>query len=279
VATNSRLGARPKRSLGQNFLVDKSFRDRIVSAARVERGGVVLEIGPGEGALTWGLLERVEKADGRLVLVELDDALAARLADELGGRPRATVLNRSILEVPLTSVTEAPERLSVVGNIPYNLTSPILFHLLAPPRPLEILVMVQREVADRILAEPGTRTYGALSVGVQAVATAERVMAVPAGAFRPAPKVSSAVVRIVPTVPPSLTPAEEGELRRFTRALFQWRRKQLGKILRDHPDLVLSSASAERVLAAGGARPEDRPETVGPDGFLAMARALGRLGD
>ena len=89
----------------------------------------------------------------------------------------------------------------MVGNIPYNLTSPILFHLLEPPRPLEILVMVQREVADRILAEPGTRTYGALSVGIRAVATVERVLTVPPGAFRPAPKVSSAVVRIVPKVP------------------------------------------------------------------------------
>jgi 16S rRNA (adenine1518-N6/adenine1519-N6)-dimethyltransferase len=271
--------APPKRSLGQNFLVDRSFRDRIVSEARVERGGVVLEIGPGEGALTWGLLERVEEADGRLVLVELDDALFARLAEELAERPRATVLHRSILDLPLSAVSEAPERLSVVGNIPYNLTSPILFHLLAPPRPLEILVMVQREVADRILAEPGTRTYGALSVGVRSVASAERVMTVPPGAFRPAPKVSSAVVRIVPTVPPSVTPAEEIDLRRFTRALFQWRRKQLGKILRDHPDLGLTSNLTDRLLAAGGARSEDRPETVSPEGFIAMARELAKRGD
>ena len=273
------MRSRPKRSLGQNFLVDRSFRDRIVSEVRIEKGGVVLEIGPGEGALTRGLLERVEGAEARLVLVELDDALAAHLAEDLAERPRVTVLHRSILDLPLGEVSDALGRLSVVGNIPYNLTSPILFHLLAPPRPLEILVMVQREVADRILAEPGSRTYGALSVGVRAVASAERVMNVPPGAFRPAPKVSSAVVRIVPTVPPDLTPAEEGELRSFTRALFQWRRKQLGKILRDHPELSLSQEVVDRVLVAGGARPEDRPETVGPAGFLAMARALPKGGD
>jgi 16S rRNA (adenine1518-N6/adenine1519-N6)-dimethyltransferase len=224
-------------------------------------------------------LERVEEAEARLVLVELDDALAARLTEELAGRPRATVLHRSILDLSLAELGGAPGRLSVVGNIPYNLTSPILFHLLAPPRPLEILVMVQREVADRILAEPGGRTYGALSVGVRAVASAERVLNVPPGAFRPTPKVSSAVLRIVPTVPPALTPAEEGELRNFTRALFQWRRKQLGKILRDHPELGLPHAAVDRVLAAGGARPEDRPETVGPEGFIAMARALPKGGD
>jgi 16S rRNA (adenine1518-N6/adenine1519-N6)-dimethyltransferase len=270
--------SRPKRSLGQNFLVDRSFRERIVSAARVDPGGVVLEIGPGEGALTRGLLERVESAAGRLVLVELDDTLAAHLTADLAAHPRATVLNRSILDVPLADVDDVPERVSVVGNIPYNLTSPILFHLLARPRPLEILVMVQREVADRILAGPGSRTYGALSVGIRAVATAERVMTVPPGAFRPVPKVSSAVVRIVPLVPPPLSPEEEDRLRRLTRALFQWRRKQLAKILRDHPDLVFTADTADRVLAAAGARPEDRPETVSPDGFIAVARVLAKEG-
>jgi 16S rRNA (adenine1518-N6/adenine1519-N6)-dimethyltransferase len=270
---------RTKRSLGQNFLVDRSFRDRIVSEVRVERGGVVLEIGPGEGALTRGLLTRVEEAGGRLLLVELDDALAEHLAAELAGRPRATVIHRSILDLPLTELVDDPSRLSVVGNIPYNLTSPILFHLLEPPRPLEILIMVQREVADRILADPGSRTYGALSVGVRAVATVERVLTLPPGAFRPAPKVSSAVVRIVPVVPAAMTPTEEHELRDFARALFQWRRKQLGKILRDHPDLSLSPQAVDRVLAAGGARPEDRPETVGPEGFVAMARAVDVEGD
>ena len=270
------MRSRPKRSLGQNFLVDRSFRESIVSEVRVDPGGVVLEVGPGEGALTRGLLERVEQVGGRLVLVELDDALAARLTADLADRPSVTVVHRSILDVPLAEVSDDPERVSVVGNIPYNLTSPILFHLLARPRPLEILVMVQREVADRILADPGGRTYGALTVGIRAVATAERVMTVPPGAFRPAPKVSSAVVRIVPRVPAPLTHSEEGALRPLTRALFQWRRKQLAKILRDHPDLGFTADTVDLVLAAAGARPEDRPETVGPERFIAMARVLAK---
>jgi 16S rRNA A1518/A1519 N6-dimethyltransferase RsmA/KsgA/DIM1 with predicted DNA glycosylase/AP lyase activity len=187
--------------------------------------------------------------------------------------------------------------LKIVGNIPYNVTTPILFHLLSRPRPAEILLMVQREVADRILAQPGGGEYGALTVGVRAVATAERVLQVPAGAFRPRPKVDSSVVRIVPRVPQDTTPGEEIALRRLTRAVFQWRRKQLGKILREHPDLAddrlragggTGSASesdagtrpegsaslADRLLAAAGAEPSARPEEVSPDGFVRMARVL-----
>lgn len=263
---------RPKRSLGQNFLVDPNIRARIVAEARVDPGQTVLEIGPGRGALTEGLLRRVEEAEGRLVLVELDEELAATLVERFGGRPSVDVIRGNILLLPLAELASDPGALSVVGNIPYNLTSPILFHLLTPPRPLEILVMVQREVADRILARPGTRTYGALSVGVRTVASVERVTSVAPGAFRPRPRVDSTVLRLVPLTPPPLEPGEEDGLRTLTRALFQWRRKQLGKTLRDHPDLRFSGEEVDRILAAAGAAPSDRPETVSPDGFVAMAR-------
>ncbi len=266
----SREHARPRRELGQNFLVDPGTRLRIVEAAGIDPGDTVLEIGPGRGALTRGLAERA----GTLHLVELDRALAAGLEEEFADNSHVHVLQADILEVDLTSLVADPSALKVVGNIPYNVTTPILFHLLEPPRPAEILLMVQKEVAERIVSEPGSRSYGALSVGVQAVASVERVLQVSPGAFRPRPNVDSTVIRIRPHVPPPLSPEQEGALRRLTRSLFQWRRKQLRRILRDHPELQCSPAELEALLAAAGARPTDRPETVGPEGFRAMAELL-----
>jgi len=263
-----------RRSMGQNFLVDGNLRRRIVEEARVGKGETVLEIGPGRGALTQGLAGEVEVQGGRLILVELDRALARRLSRQFQGRPDVTVIQGDILELDLAEVTGEPSRLKVVGNIPYNVTTPILFHLLERPRPAEILLMVQREVAERIAADPGSGEYGALSVGVRAVASVERVLRAPPEVFRPRPRVHSEVIRLRPLVPPPLSPDEEVALRRLTRALFQWRRKQLRKILKDHPDLGLGPEALADLLAAAGARPTDRPETVSPEGFVAMARLL-----
>ena len=263
----------PKRSLGQCFLVDRGVVARIVEAVRVGPGDTVLEIGPGRGALTGGLARVVRAGGERLVLVELDDHLARWLERRFGGEPEIEVIHGDILDVEPGALA-APHSLKVVGNIPYNLTSPILFHLLSPPRPAEILLMVQREVAARILAAPGTRAYGALTVGVRSVAEAERVLGVSSGAFRPRPKVDSSVIRIRPLDPSPLLPVEERRLRELTRALFQWRRKQLGKIMRDHPELRFTASWASELLRAAGARATDRPEAVSPEGFRAMARRL-----
>lgn len=260
----------PRRSLGQNFLVDPNLRRRIVEEIAPRPDETILEIGPGRGALTEGLAREA----GRLILVELDRALAQRLEERYGDSERVMVLQRDILDLSLADLVEDPSDLRVVGNIPYNVTTPILFHLLARPRPREIVLMVQKEVAERIDAEPGTGEYGALSVGVRAVASVERLLRVSPGAFRPRPRVDSTVIRIRPFSPPPLTAPEEEALRTLTRALFQWRRKQLQKILRDHPDLRLGAADVESLLAAAGARPEDRPGTVGPPELAEMARAL-----
>jgi len=261
---------RPKRSLGQNFLVDRGIQARIVEAVPVVPGGTVLEIGPGKGALTEGLVG----LGVPLVLVELDETLATGHRERWASHPHVTVLQRDILDVALEDVTADPERVTVVGNIPYNITTPILFHLLVRPRPAEILLMVQKEVADRMLAEPGTGGYGALSVGVRTVARVERVLSVPSGAFRPRPRVDSSVVRITPVRPEPLSPGEEERLRVLTRAVFQWRRKQLGKSLRDHPDLGMSREEADALLGGVGIEPRTRPEELDPDTFVALSRAL-----
>jgi 16S rRNA (adenine1518-N6/adenine1519-N6)-dimethyltransferase len=261
---------RAKRSLGQNFLVDPNLQRKIVEALAVGPDDEVLEIGPGRGALTTHLVGKPR----RLVLVELDDRLAEQLTERWGERPDVEIVHDDALEVDLASLTSRPGALKVVGNIPYNITSPLLFKLLERPRPAEILVMVQREVAERLLAQPGTSEYGALAVGVRSVADVERVLQVPRGAFRPAPRVDSTVVRIVPHAPPRLSEADEVALRTLVRACFQWRRKQLQKILREHPDLALERERVEALAAATGFDLSDRPERLSPDQLLTLARAV-----
>jgi 16S rRNA (adenine1518-N6/adenine1519-N6)-dimethyltransferase len=161
----------------------------------------------------------------------------------------------------------------VIGNIPYNITTPILFGLLERrPRPREIVLMVQKEVADRILADPGNKTYGALAVGVRAVADAERVMNVGRKSFRPVPDVESSVIRIVPHDPPRVTQQDERSLRHLTRTAFGQRRKQFQRILRD-----AYGFSVEQVTALGadvGMDLQSRPESFAPERFVDLARAL-----
>ena len=260
---------RAKRSLGQNFLIDPNVQRKIVSALDPGPDDEVLEIGPGVGALTRHLAGRVR----RLVLVELDNDLAARLKAEFVGEPSVEVINEDVLDVPLERVTADPGALKVIGNIPYNITTPILFGLLERrPRPREIVLMVQREVADRILSPEGGKTYGALAVGVRALAEASRVMNVSREAFRPVPDVMSSVVKIVPFDPPRLSEEDERALRDLTRAAFQQRRKQFQRILRDAYDL-----SPEEVTALGASVGMDlqaRPETFAPQKFIDLARAL-----
>ncbi len=171
--------------------------------------------------------------------------------------------------------------MKVVGNIPYNITSPILFRLLDwRPAPERIVVMVQKEVADRLRAEPGTKAYGALTVGVRAAAEVEKLFDVGRQAFRPVPNVDSAVVRIrpYPAADRPAVPRSGDALRALTRAAFGMRRKQLQKILRTAPGYGLESERAEAVLRDVGVRPAARPEVVEPETFVALAGELEKLG-
>lgn len=260
---------RAKKSLGQNFLIDPNLQRKIVDAIHPGPDDEVLEIGPGPGALTRHLAPRVR----RLVLVELDDELARRLREEFAATPHVRVVHADILSVDLDDVSEDPGRLKVIGNIPYNITTPILFSLLERrPRPSQIVLMVQREVADRILAPPGSKTYGALAVGVQSLATVERVVNVGRHAFRPAPDVESAVVRISPFSPPPLAADTEHALRNLTRAAFGQRRKQFQRILRDAYGLSPDDVAA--VEERTGFDLRRRPETFSPEDFIRLAIEL-----
>ena len=263
---------RPKRSLGQNFLVDPNLQRKIVGAVGAGEDEPVLEIGPGSGALTRHLAGR----GVRLTTVELDDELAAELASRYDGNPLVEVVHGDVLGLELPALVDDWPRTTVVGNIPYNITTPIIFRLLRLPYPRDIVLTVQAEVARRILAGPGTRTYGALSVGVRLHARPSRVCRVPRSAFRPVPRVDSVALRITPRSPPRLTPAAAVRVRILTRAAFSWRRKQLGTILTRHADLRCRRDSVEQLLAECSLTPALRPEQMAPEDFIALAAALPR---
>lgn len=266
---DSRAPHRAKRSLGQNFLIDPNLQRRIVDAIDPGPDDVVLEIGPGRGALTRHLVDRA----GTLVLAELDRQLAARLREEYADRPGVRVIEGDVLDLPLEEVTADVAELKVIGNIPYNITTPIVFSLLERAvRPGVIVLMVQREVAERMAAPPGGKAYGALAVGVQSVAEVERVLNVGRQAFRPVPDVESAVVRIVPHRPPRLHADEEAALRELTRRAFGQRRKQFQRILRDA--YALDVGGIEALEGRLGLDLSRRPETLSPAEFIALSRAL-----
>jgi len=252
-----------KRRLGQHFLSDRGILERIADALGATAGDTVLEIGPGPGGLTEALAGRA----GRLVAIEKDADLIPALRERV---PSAAIVEADALDADWHAI--AGPRFLVAGNIPYNITSPLIDKALTPPRPRRIVFLVQKEVADRVGAAPGSGAYGALSVGVQAVALAERLFTVPAGAFHPRPKVDSAVLRLTPLAEPVVTDAEVGPFRRLVVGLFGFRRKQMVRGLRE-----LTGWEAGRVEEAlGRAEIESRvrPETVSPARFAALLRAL-----
>lgn len=261
---------RAKKSLGQNFLIDGNLQRKIVAAVDTGPTTEVLEIGPGKGALTRHLVGTCD----RLVLVELDDQLSADLEREFEDRSDVAVVHADFLATDLADLSRDPPNLRVVGNIPYNVTAPIVFKLLEPPRPAEIVLMVQREVANRMSAQPGTSEYGALTIGVQSVAQVQSLFKVPRTAFRPVPRVDSTVIRIRPFAPAPMPASEEEELRTLTRVAFGWRRKQFQKILRDHPQYRVDPGDLVRIESEFGYSLTRRPETFSPPEFHRLSKLL-----
>lgn len=261
----------PRKRFGQHFLTDPRILARIADAARISDGDTVIEIGPGRGALTAPLAARIGPS-GTLVACELDRDLAAALREAYAGDPRVSVVEGDYLEADLTTWRAKPHLLA--GNIPYNITTPIVFHALERPRAERMVFLVQREVAERLGAAPGSDDYGALSINVQAVASVEIVFRVPAGAFSPPPKVESAVVRITPRADPIVTPAEEVPYRELVQGLFSFRRKQVVRALREWGGF--DAATAEGIVERAGITPTARPEVLSPDDFVKLLRALPR---
>ncbi len=253
--------SRPKKRFGQHFLTDPRLLGRIAGALEAPPGTAVLEIGPGRGALTGALLA----AGFRVTAIEKD----ADLWDDLRARfPELTLVEGDALDVDWHAA--APGAL-VIGNIPYNVTSPLVDKALQPPRPARIVYLVQKEVALRLAAAPGSDDYGALTVGVQAVARVERLFTVAAGAFTPPPKVDSAVVRLTPLAEPLVRDDEVGPFRQLVVGLFGFRRKTLLRGLRELTGWGADQASA--ALASAGVDGTVRPETLPPGAFVGLLRA------
>lgn len=259
---------RSKRALGQNFLVDPNIQRKIVRELDPRPADVVLEVGPGHGELSQYLVGRCR----RLILVEKDRNLARGLRARWGDRPDVDVVEGDALRIGLSEFVRDAAAVRVVSNVPYNITSPLVFTFLElDPAAGRIVLTVQREVAERIVAPPGIKAYGALSVGVQAIAVASLPFRVGRQAFRPVPAVDSAVVRLEPR--PDAADVDRAALRTLTRACFNRRRKQLQKTLRTAPELSFEG-DVEAVLGRLSIDPAVRPEMLDPPTFVRLAAAL-----
>lgn len=289
----SALGIRPKKGLGQNFLVDPAHRARIVAAAELTRDDTVLEVGPGPGVLT----DLIAEQAGRVVAVELDDRLIPFLRQRFAGQPSVSIVHADILKVDVGALISesrgettrpANQRMAngewqmaqhairttpykVIANLPYYITSAVIRHLLeSTPPPERLVLTVQREVAERMVAAPPEMSL--LALGVQFYCTGQIVGRISAGAFFPAPKVDSAVVRLdrrAETAAPGVT-AEA--FFRVARAGFSQPRKQLRNSLA--AGLGVTPAQAERWLVASGVGPQRRAETLTLNEWAALALVM-----
>jgi 16S rRNA (adenine1518-N6/adenine1519-N6)-dimethyltransferase len=250
---------RAKRRLGQHFLTDPRILARIADALEARPSDTILEIGPGPGGLTGALLERA----GRVIAVEKDGELVEPLRTRY---PALEVVHGDALELDWHALTGGP--FLAAGNIPYNITSPLLDKALTPPPPRRIVFLVQKEVAERVTAQPGSAEYGALTVGVQTAATAERLFTVPAGAFQPRPKVDSSVLRLHPRNEPLVSADERDSFRSMVVGLFGFRRKQMSRAIRELTGW--ESGRAGTVLREAAIPESVRPEVLTPADFVRL---------
>ncbi len=269
-ATLRAAGLRARHSLSQNFLADPDVLDAILAEADPGPGRGVLEIGPGLGLLTGALLA----SGAEVTAVELDRGLAAFLRGRFEGVDTLRLVEGDALDQDLVHLVPPPY--DVVANLPYHITSPILHALLgAEPRPARLVLMVQREVAERIAAPPGKMSY--LSVFVQYHARVRIAVRVPAAAFEPEPAVESAVIVVEPYESDDrLEPAAEEELWRLVMAGFRERRKMLHNVL--SRQLPVDGGRVAAALAAADIDPDRRPQTLAVGEWLALREALGPIG-
>lgn len=260
--------APPRKRFGQHFL-EPAWVTKLVASLDAKPDETFIEIGPGRGALTVPLAAKV----GTLIAVEIDRDLAAALPSRL---PDIRVVQGDFLDVDLPALLrDDPKPVRVVGNLPYNVASPILFKLLHEADDGRLLrdatLMLQKEVADRLVATPGSDGYGALAIQVALLADAERVLSLPPGAFRPPPKVKSAVVRLR-FRPPAADVGNRATFEKLVRGLFLQRRKTLGNALKPVADSAHRSAT--ELIDQAGVDATLRPEALTLDDFARLARAM-----
>jgi len=263
----------PRQRLGQHFLSDPGILRKIADALDPAPDDVVLEIGAGKGSLTVVVAPRVRTVIG----IEADRRLAeqCRLRIAECGMTNVQIVEGDALRADWPALVNAHSAFRIpqwklIGNIPYNITTPLIEKALTPLYPERIVFLMQAEVAERLAARPGSKPYGGLSVGVQAQARVERLFAVRAGAFQPPPRVDSAVVRLTPLAEPLIPPGDVRAFRRFVTACFSRRRKQLRNVVAGA--LARPTAVVAAGLASLGLDPAARPETLAPADFVRLLR-------
>lgn len=264
-----------KKSLGQNFLIDPNILTKIVDFAGLTENSAAIEIGPGIGALTEQLAKRADK----VLAFEIDQRLIPILKDTLAPYPNVEVINQDVLEADVNGVISDKflpnQDIMVVANLPYYVTTPILMKLLMDNLPIRgIVVMIQKEVADRLSAKPGTKEYGSLSVAIQYYATAEVVMKVPKTVFIPQPNVDSAVIRITKLNKPPVEVKDEEHFFNVVRASFGQRRKTLLNNLSNNLDTGMNREELELLLNNIDIDPRRRGETLSIEEFAKLSNAL-----
>lgn len=256
------MSPRARKRFGQHFLHDAGVIERIVSAIDPAPGDALIEIGPGRGALTAGLLERTE----RLRAIEIDRDLAELLRRRFP-TPSLELIEADVLDVDFTALRGDGAPLRVVGNLPYNISTPLVFHLLEHRASIrDMHFMLQREVVERMAATPGSRIYGRLTVMLAPWMDVQPLFAVAPGSFRPVPRVESLVVRLVPLAEPRFDIGPPQRFERLVRAAFSQRRKTLRNALKS----LVDPAVFERL----GIDPGARPERLDPARFADLARAI-----
>lgn len=270
-----RYGFSFKKSLGQNFLIDQNILDKIVSAAGLDEQSGALEIGPGIGALT----ERLAAAAGKVTAVEIDRRLIPILQDVLSPYPNVTIRNDDVLKVDLHQVFaedfSGVDKVSVVANLPYYVTTPILMKLLEEKLPLRnIVVMIQKEVAERMAASPGGKEYGSLSIAVQYYSEPELVCTVPHTVFIPQPNVESAVIRLKVRENPPVQVMNEKFFFEVVQASFTQRRKTIANNLKARFFSGEGRERLEALLAEAGIDPARRGETLSLQEYAKLSDVL-----
>ena len=264
-----------QKKFGQNFLIDTTVLDRIISSAEITKEDCVLEIGPGIGTMTQYLAERA----GSVVAVEIDKALIPILEETLQDYDNVTVINDDILKVDINRLVEEKNGgrpIKVVANLPYYITTPIIMGLFESRVPLKsITIMVQKEVADRMQVGPGTKEYGALSLAVQYYAKPEIVAIVPPNCFMPRPNVGSAVIRLTRHKEVPVQVNDEKLMFKIIRASFNQRRKTLANGLNNAPDIHLSKEVIQESIEELGVPVTIRGEALTLQQFAQLSNIIG----
>jgi len=256
-------GHRARKRFGQNFLHDAHVIGRIVKAATPQPGQNLIEIGPGQGAITAPLLA----AAGQLTVIEIDRDLAALLRERFAGNAGFRLIEQDVLTVDFAALASAAASLRIIGNLPYNISTPLLFHLLQYRNVIsDMLFMLQLEVVNRMAAGPGDPDYGRLSVMLQYHCRVEKLFTVPPGAFTPQPKVESAIVRLVPWRPLPHPVRNEALFETVVRHAFNQRRKTIRNTLR--------TLCEPQLLEEAGVDPALRPENLGVSDYARICDLL-----